>query len=112
MTAKSRYDRGQRVLCSSIFLYFYTFSEVHRSVHFQIGPEDNVPKETQWLYNNWDHTVRCRDGSIEGWEWDYLAPTFLVEPGRYCGILYNEKPGGSNTAFCIMVYSAVPLQIK
>lgn len=67
---------------------------------------------TQLLYNNWEHTVRCRDGSIEGWEWDYLAPTFLVEPGRYCGIQYNEKPGGSDTAFCIMVYSAVPLQIK
>lgn len=79
---------------------------------FRIGPEDGVPKETQWLYNNWEHTVRCRDGSIEGWEWDYLAPTFLVEPGRYCGILYNEKPGGSDTAYCIMVYSAVPLQIK
>ena len=36
----------------------------------------------------------------------YLAPTFLVEPGRYCGILYNEKPGRSNAAFCLMVYSA------
>ncbi|XP_061167191.1 calpain-A-like [Saccostrea echinata] len=79
---------------------------------FRVGPEELIPKETQWLYDHWDHTVRCRDGSIEGWEWDYLAPTFLVEPGRYCGILYNEKPGGSNTAFCIMVYSAVPLQIK
>lgn len=84
----------------------------HIFVTTQIGPEDGVPKETQWLYNNWEHTVRCRDGSIEGWEWDYLAPTFLVEPGRYCGILYNEKPGGSDTAYCIMVYSAVPLQIK
>ncbi|XP_048754748.2 calpain-A-like [Ostrea edulis] len=79
---------------------------------FRIGPEDVIPKTTQWLYDNWDHTVRCRDGSIEGWEWDYLAPTFLVEPGRYCGILYNEKPGGSDTAFCVMVYSATPLQIK
>ncbi|KAK3108071.1 hypothetical protein FSP39_000672 [Pinctada imbricata] len=78
---------------------------------FRIGPDDEVPKPSYWLFHNWENSVRCRDGSIEGWEWDYLAPTFTLEPGRYCGILYNETRGGSDTAFCIMVMSAVPLEI-
>lgn len=51
--------------------------------------------------------MRCRDGFIEGWEWDYFVFMFFVELGWYCGILYNEKLGGSDMVYCIMVYFVV-----
>lgn len=69
-----------------------------------------MPLTKSWIDAIWDDPVKCHDGSIEGWHWDYIAPTYTLAPGTYIAIAWADKPD-YKCSFCLVVRVSFPIEV-
>ena len=78
---------------------------------FQLNGCKEMPLNQMWIDAIWDDPVKCHDGSIEGWHWNYIEPTYLLQPGSYVAIAWADKPE-YRCSFCLVVRVSIAIIIK
>ncbi|KAJ8314332.1 hypothetical protein KUTeg_008893 [Tegillarca granosa] len=80
---------------------------------FKISNEETMPKSTNWFWDKeqTNQTLKSTDGKVEGWEWNYIQPAYVLTPGRYCVVLYHSDET-KESSFCLLVKSTKSLTIK
>ncbi|XP_052090777.1 calpain-1 catalytic subunit-like [Mytilus californianus] len=77
---------------------------------FKMTSYRKMPLTKSWIDAIWDDPVKCHDGSIEGWHWDYIAPTYTLAPGTYIAIAWADKPD-YKCSFCLVVKVSFPIKV-
>lgn len=72
-----------------------------------------MPKSTNWFWDKeqTNQTIKSTDGKVEGWEWNYIQPAYVLTPGRYCVVLYHSDET-KESSFCLLVKSTKSLTLK